>query len=290
MHSKKLELYELALSFSVALLVMIFVQPPVTSAKDEKLKPEELIARHLDSIGTAEKRKAVQTRVSSGTTQVNFRVGCTGTYNGSGNILSQKNAVRLGFTFPPIDYPGEQIAYDGSNKVSVKMSQPGQYSPFSRFIYENDYLMKNGLLFGTLSTGWALLDLDPKAAKLELTGLKKISGRQLYELKYTFRNSRGMQAWFYFDPENFHHVRSEFKMELAPTNVDKITDTAEQVRYHLLEQFDQFKEVDGLTLPTSYKLDFTIDAPRGGLFTSWSYDIRAINHNEGLEKNLFSVQ
>ena len=289
MHSKKLELYELALSFSVALLVMIFVQPPATSAKDEKLKPEELVAKHLDSIGPAEKRKAVQSRVSSGTTQVNFRVGGTGTYNGNGNILSQKNGVRLGFTFPPLDYPGEQIAYDG-NKVSVKQSTPGIYPPLSRFIYENDYLIKQGLLFGTLSTGWTLLDLDPKAAKLELTGLKKVSGRQLYELKYTFRNSRGMQAWFYFDPENFHHVRSEFKMELAPTNVDKITDTAEQVRYHVLEEFDQFKEVDGLTLPFSYKLDFTIDAPRGGLFTSWSFDIRAINHNEGLEKNLFSVQ
>jgi hypothetical protein len=287
MHSKQIEQYVIAFAFAVALLVTL-VKAPATSAKDEKLKPEELIAKHLDSIGPADKRKAVQSRAASGTTQAAFRVGGSGTYNGNGNILSQEKGLRLGFSFNAIDYPGEQIAYDG-NKVTVKQSNPGVYPPFSRFIYENDYLIKEGLLFGTLSTQWALLDV-PKQAKMEVTGLKKINGKQLYELKYTFRNSKGMQAWFYFDPETFRHVRSEFKLELAPTNVDKITDSAEQVRYHILEQFDEFKPVDGLTLPYSYKLDFTIDAPKGGLFTSWAYAIRAINHNESFEKNLFSVQ
>jgi hypothetical protein len=62
------------------------------------------------------------------------------------------------------------------------------------------------------------------------------------------------------------------------------------VRYQIIEQFDQFKEVDGLTLPHSYKLDFTIDAPRGGLLTSWSHAIESIKHNESIEPRSFSIQ
>src|SRR5436190_24031601 len=84
--------------------------PPFSRAKDEKLKPEELIAKHLDSIGPAEKRKAVKSRTTVGTAQVIFRVGGSGTLNGKANLLSQGSSVRLGFVFPALDYPGEQLA------------------------------------------------------------------------------------------------------------------------------------------------------------------------------------
>src|SRR5262249_37473736 len=167
----------------------------------------------------------------------------------------------------------------------------GNYPPFSGFLYENDTLLKEGLLFGTLSTAWALLDVRAREPRLEATGLKKIDGRQLQELKYSGRNTKGnIQASLYFDPETFRHVRSQFKMELPATRMTKITDSAELVRYQIVEQFDQFKEVDGLTLPYSYKLDFTIDAPRGGLLTSWSHTIDRISHNETIEGKLFSLQ
>src|SRR3989442_2628098 len=78
--------------------------PSITSAKDEKLKPEELVAKHLESIGPAVKRTAVKTRTTSGTAQVVFRVGGSGTLNGKGNILSQANSIRAGFTFAALEY------------------------------------------------------------------------------------------------------------------------------------------------------------------------------------------
>jgi hypothetical protein len=271
-------------------LLAISVTSAPIAAKDDKLKPEELVAQHLASIGPAEKRKAIISRVTTGPAQVTFRVGGNGSLNGKGNILSEGNAVRVGFNFGALDYPGEQIAFDG-NKVTAGQISPGNYPPFSGFVYENDVLLKEGLLFGTLSTNWALLDLQARRPKLDVTGLKKIEGRQLYELKYSGRNSKAnMQAWLYFDPETFRHVRSQFKLEVPTSRLTRITDSAELVRYQILEQFDQFKEVDGLVLPHSYKLDFTVDAPRGGLLTSWTHLIERITHNEPVERQLFLLQ
>ena len=261
-----------------------------SGAKDEKLKPEELIAKHLESIGPAEKRKAIKTRATAGTAQVVFRVGGNGNLSGKGNILSDGPSVRMGFNFPALDYPGEQLAFDGS-KVTAGQMSPGNYPPFSGFIRENDFLLKEGLLFGALSTGWTLLDVSSKQPKLESTGLKKIEGRELYELKYLSRSTKvNMQAWLYFEPETFRHVRSQYKLEVPATQMTRITDSAEMVRYQILEQFDQFKEVDGLTLPHAYKLDFTIDSPRGGLLTSWTHAIDRVIHNQSFDRQLFSLQ
>jgi len=275
---------------SCFLVVLVAVaMHPVLEARQQKLKPEELIAKHLDSIGTPDARKAVSSRTTSGTVQVSFRVGGSGTLNGKANILSQTNLVRLGFGFGAIEYPGEQVAFDGS-KVTAGMMSPGNYPPFSGFVYEHDFLLKEGLLFGSLSTAWGLYDIASKKARLDSTGVKKVDGKQLYELKYNSRNSRAnVQAWFYFEPETFRHVRSQFKLEVPASRMANISDSAELVRYQIVERFDEFKQVDGLTLPHSHNLEFTVDAPRGGILTTWTHNIERITHGESLNRELFSL-
>jgi len=275
--------------FFVAMSALVLTAPP-SAAKDEKLKPEELIAKHLDSIGPAEKRKAVKSRTTIGRAEVAFRVGGSGTLNGKANILSQGNSVRLGFVFPALDYPGEQMAFNGE-KVTAGQISPGNYSPLGRFIYENDVLLKEGMLFGALSTAWTLLDVSPKKPRLDSTGLKKIDGRQLLELKYVPRSAKNsIQAWYYFDPETYRHVRTQIKLEQPTTQVARITDTAELVRYLILEEFEDFKPVDGLTLPHSHKIEFTVDGPRGGLVTTWAHNIDRIVHDDTIERPMFSLQ
>ena len=74
-----------------------------------------------------------------------------------------------------------------------------------------------------------------------------------------------------------------------PTNGQKITDTAETIRYTITETFDDFKQVDGLTLPHNYKLDFSIDNPRGGFVGNWTYTIKQVSHNQNIERQVFSV-
>jgi hypothetical protein len=175
--------------------------------------------------------------------------------------------------------------------VNAGQISPGNYPPLSRFVYENDVLLKEGLLFGALSTGWALLDVTPRKPRLDSTGLKKIDGRQLHELKYQSRSTKvNLQAWYYFEPETYRHVRSVFKLEVPATSMSRITDSAEMVRYQIIERFDQFKEVDGFTLPHAYNIEYTMDAPRGGILTTWAHTIDRIAHNESIEPRLFTLQ
>src|SRR5262245_27221987 len=135
---------------TVAITCLVFLLPAAT-AKDEKLKPEDLIAKHLDSIGSADKRNSAKSRTTTGAVRIEFRVGGSGAMNGKGTIVSQANASRASFNFNALDYSGDQIAFDG-NKVSAGQISPGNYPPFVRFVYENDLPIREGLLFGTLST------------------------------------------------------------------------------------------------------------------------------------------
>jgi hypothetical protein len=273
-----------------SLLLVLLIGALVQPASAQKLKPEELIAKHLDSIAAADKRKAVTSRSTSGAAQVAFRVGGSGTLNGKGNIISQGNMLRAGFAFPALEYSGEQLVFDG-NKVNAGQISPGNYPPLSRFVYENDVLLKEGLLFGSLSTGWALQDVASRKPKLDSTGLKKIDGKQLHELKYLSRNTKNnLQAWFYFDPETYRHVRSVFRLEVPASSSSRITDSAELIRYQIIERFDQFKEVDGFTLPHSYNVEYTIDSPRGGFLATWSHSIDRIVHDESIDRQLFTLQ
>jgi hypothetical protein len=282
----------LSLIVSCAFLAIVFalVLAPASRAKDEKLKPEQLIAKHLESIGSAEKLKGVKTRSTGGVTHVDFRVGGQASLNGEGSIVSDLTSVRAAFKFPALEYPGEQFAFDGE-KVAIGQVSPGNRSPLGRFLFENEVLLKEGLLFGSLSGSWALLNTQAKQPKLEVTGVKKVGGRSLYEMKYEAKKGRGnVQAWLYFDQDTFRHVRSQFKVEIASTQLQKISDTAELERYLLIEEFDDFKPVDGLTLPHSYKLDFSIDAPRGGFVGSWTYAVKQVAHNEPVDRQIFTVR
>jgi hypothetical protein len=277
-------------------------------AKDEKLKPEQLIEKHLESIGSAEARKALKARISQGTAHVTFRVGGTANMDGAGTILSDGDSIRIGLKFPSQNYPGEQLAFDGK-QVNVGQISPGVRFYLAQFIFENDEMLKEGLLFGSLSTSWALLNQGDRQAKLDVSGPKKIEGRNLYELRYQPKHRSGnVTTFLYFDAETFRHVRSEFKAEHLP--VDNRGggggggggrggrgggggggggDRSETVRTTIVEHFDDFKLVDGVTLPHSYKLDFTIDSPNGGFVGTWTFTATQVVHNQPIDPKLFSL-
>jgi hypothetical protein len=278
------------ISCVLLLVLSIVVLAQVMGAKDEKLKPEQVIAKHLESIGSPEKLKEIKNRATNGTGHVDFRVGGSASLPAEANLVSEGSSIRFSMRTPALEYPGEQFVFDG-NKVDIGQISPGRRSNLGEFIFVNDELLKDGLLFGTLSTSWTFLNMDRKQPKLDLSGPKKVDGKSVYEMKYIpKRGSGNITAFFDFDAETFRHVRSQFKAEIVPTNVgQKITDSAETIRYTITETFDDFKQVDALTLPHSYKLDFSIDTPSGGFVGNWSYTIRQVSHNQNIDRQVFSL-
>ncbi len=262
------------------------------SARGQKLKVEEVVAKHLGSIGTAEARASIKSRLASGTAEVVFRLGGQGTLAGKGQMLSEGRKVRLALSFGSLDYPGEQIVFDGE-KVNVGQMRPGQRSPFSAFLYGHDVIAREGLLGGVLSTAWPLLDLVARQPRLDYSGLKKIEGRQLYEVKYKAKKGPGdLQVALYFDPETFRHIRTQYRLVRPASMVTNPTESPSQqdTIYTLTEVFDNFKETEGLILPLSHRLDLTIEAQNATIMTHWSFTVTGIAHNQPMDPKSFTIR
>jgi hypothetical protein len=274
------------------LAAFLFGYSARTRARDNSMKPEELVQKHLISIGTPEARAAARNRVVGGTAEIIFRLGGKGQAQGKGNIVSEGQSIRLQMLFPALEYPGELLTFNGS-KVEVDNISPGVRSRLADFVFTHDTILKEGLLGGTLSTAWPLLDLGDRQPKLEYTGIKKQEGKELHELKYKARKGGGdLQIWLYFDPETFRHVRTRYKLVItAPmgTRPDQSAQLQEST-YTLTENFGDFLVVDGLTLPRAYKLNLTIQQQASTILTDWSITVSQILHNEQLDPHLFSVR
>ena len=271
------------------LAASILTNGPVLGA--DKPKPDQLVASHLAALGTAEARGAAKTRAATGTVQVVFRLGSQGQLSGPAAIVSDGHKSRIQWAFNQLEYPGEQLAFDGS-RVSVATVRPGVRSPLSDFVYQFDFLIKEGLLGGALSTAWALLDVAERQPKLEVSGTKKIEGKQLHEVKY--RPKRGgadMQVTLYFDPETWRHVRSQYRLVIAARMGATPAESAGQRERisTITEDFGDFKEVDGLQLPHSYRLQYTIEGQQSTFLADWTMAVRQVVHNQVIEPKTFSV-
>jgi hypothetical protein len=265
---------------------------PGWAAGEEKIKVEDLVARHLAAIGSPGARAAAKNRIASGTVNVVHRMGGHGSVAGGGQLLSEGHKVRLELKFNDINYSGEQIISDGEN-VNVGQLGPGQRSPLSAFIFSFDVIVKEGLLGGVLSAGWPLLDLAGRQPKLEYSALKKIDGRQMYEVKYKAKKGAGeLQVALYFDPQSFRHIRTQYRLTRpAPMAANPMSSGGElDSVYTLWEVFDNFKEFEGLSLPLTYKLIFTIDDQKLTVMSDWDFSVAQLAHNQPIDAKSFLIK
>ncbi len=274
-----------------ALALWIFAAVPI-GAKDDKLKAEAVVAKHLASMGTPEARAAARGRVISGTAQVTFRLPKPGGLSGTGSVLSEGRRTSIGMVFSNPEYPSEPLVYDG-NKVTVGQVRPGQRSPLSEFIYHFDVLMKEGLLGGAMTTAWALLDVPGRQPKLDYTGIKKYEGKQLHELKYRAKKGAGdLQISLYFEQETFRHLYTQIRL-VQPAGMGGTPMESAQKRdtfQTLVESFADFQTVDSLSLPQTYRLVQTIEAQSSTVLLEYQIEGKQILHNQTLDPKLFVVQ
>src|SRR6266446_4841994 len=96
-------------------LLALVLWPSLIQAAD--LKPEDVVARHLDSLGTAAARGANKSRVIQGTAKFKMLVGGGGQLEGKGAVVSSERKLNIMMKFPN-DYKGEQFISDG-DKSSI---------------------------------------------------------------------------------------------------------------------------------------------------------------------------
>jgi hypothetical protein len=283
--------------FILALLVLsifcssIALHRDFAFAQDKKITAQELIARHLDAIGTPDARAKVTTRVSVGDAQFIARLGGSANIDGNTMMVSAGAKLRFGMKFPVNDYPGEDMAYDGSQAATGLLPQ-GRRSNLSAFFSAQPLPLREGLIGGELSTAWPFLHMDQTQPKLDYHGLKKIDGRQLHELGYRPRKgSTDLKVLLFFDPESFRHLRTKYTYEIGASigsreNANQNTESY----YTVTEDFDDFRSVDGLTLPYKYKLQLSLEGKNGSLLHDWTITLKKIEHNTRIDDPVFVIR
>lgn len=262
-----------------------------TSAFAQKMKAEDVLAKHLESIGTAEARASTKTQIVVGDALVKFISPRNTDVQGRIVLASAAEKNFLGMSLNAIEYPQEKFSFDGKN-AKVGFIKDGFRSKLGNFVVANDLLLEESLLGGTLSTSWALLDVAAKKPKLSFDGTKKIDGKEVYVLGYSAKGGGDVEIKLYFDKETFRHVRTEYKrtssaaIGLRPEQSSGFSES----RLKITEDFSDFKAEKGLTLPHSYRLLYSTIGQNGTTEIQWNFNLTEFSFNQNLAPNTFVVE
>ena len=263
-------------------------------------KAEDVVARHLDSIGAAEVRSAAKTRIVQGKSHYKIVVGGSGELEGTSALVSQGGKAVLMMKFANTDYRGEQFVTDG-DKVSIAAATSShRRSSLGEFVHSQDQIVSEGLIGGVLTTSWALLNLDENKPKLNFDGEKKVDGRPAYQLTYHSKKKDDLTVLLYFDAENYRHVMTTYEIELAtgqarfsdaPGASATLSARQKQTRYTIEERFSDFKTTDGITLPTKDAIHFTEELQNGTTNVyEWDLNLEEVSNNQPVDPRNFQVK
>jgi hypothetical protein len=262
-----------------------------SAAFAQKLKAEDVLAKHLESIGKADVRASVKNQMAVGDALVTFV--SQKNQGAQGRIVIASEGVKnfLGMSLNAADYPLERFSYDGK-KAKIAFVQRSDRSILGNFVKSNDLMLEESLLGGTLSTSWALANLATNKAKLSFENTKTVDGKECYVLGYSPKGGGDIVIKLYFDKENFRHVRTEYKrissagIGLRPEQSSGLKET----RLTVTENFSNFKNETGLMLPHDYTLNYSVSGGNGSTEIEWKFNFTQFVFNQPLDANTFDAE
>lgn len=275
---------------SVFVFALLSILAANLYAADDKLTAQDLLAKHLESIGSTEARAAIKSVTIIGTSKATFLGRGGGQADGICVLASEGEKYLVAMKFNNSDYPFEKFAY-ASEDFLVGFVKPGVRTTLGQFLLTNKTTFKRGILGGALLPSWELLNFDEKDAKLKFGGTKKIDGKNLYKLEYNPKKGSELNIVLYFDTETFRHVRTEYTRVIAArqgANVDASAGQSE-TRYKLVEEFSDFKEENKLILPHNYKMFLEILTGNGTTSSEWTMNLQKFNFNQPINEKDFDI-
>ena len=281
------------LSLSLLVCVVVITIQATPGSLDAKLTPAELVAKHLESIGSAEARARVRGTRIKGNATVTVKLCGEGQVDGQVLMASQGPVNLINMKFDTADYPFELLRFDGKN-FEASQFKPGSRTCLAQFFVANDVTFKEGLAGGTLSEAWPLLNVQERNPKLEYGGLKKIGGKEFHLLKYGPRKGSDLKIALFFEPDTFRHVRTEYTRVVHATEQRRIPSgngdlmppsatKASSARFEAYEEFSDFKEEAGLNLPHTYKFHLSIQSEIRPALVDWMFNLTDFAFNAPLD-------
>ena len=298
----------IAFKLTLCALLTFCLFTSVTPAK--KLKKEELVSLHLKSIG---ENLAHKTRLAQGIGTMDIRVGGSGRLSGPAVFVSEGTMLRTSFRFGHSTY-AEETAIRNGDKVEVRHITPGQRSQLGDALWNNlPRLMQEGLYGGVLGTDWALLDVKGRRSKLNYRGLKDFDDKKVHQLQYRMRKGVDYNITLYFEPETYRHIASRYRL-IVPAGMGRriepissgtgagaagaggsataprIADPESRSRITLEERFQDFKDVDGLTLPHTYRLTVNQSLQQSSFVGHWEMKFNGFTHDREIDPKVFKIK
>jgi len=273
----------------LVVLVLLCQLSIANEALGQKLKAEEIIAKHLEAMGGTETLQSVTTRVTGGTVVATFKEPGTAKLGGRAVLASDgpKNVIAMIFQ-DVTNYPQEKIGYNGRD-VSGSYVRPGVRSSLGDFLLAHRGVIKQGIFGGALSQAWPLLDITKSKIKVESGGTTKLGDRQTHQLKL-YPSGSDLKVTLFFDAETFRHVRTEYTRSIS-AQMGTVDTSARQseTHYKLIEDFSDFKKEGGLTLPHAYNIHFEILGRQGSFRADWALTLSDFQFNQRIDPTAFDV-
>lgn len=256
----------------------------------DKMKPEEVIAKHLEAIGTADARAKIKSRIIQGTAVATIRLGGTGTAEGGAVLASTGNRSLISVVYGTKEYPWERMGYDGKN-LTVSEVRAGQRSTLGIFLMAHEMMFREGLMGGVLSSAWPFLD-STRNAKVKYSGTKKVNDRQAHVLEYEAKNDTGLKTKLFFDAETFQHVRTEYEQRIIQQmpSAPGVTQSQGEAISRVVEEFSDFKPEQGLVLPHAYKFTLSLESLNRRTLQEWVFKLEKFNFNMPIDDKEFDVR
>jgi len=266
---------------AVALLCVIF------SAENfaQKLKPEEIIAKNLESIGSMQKRGEIKNYFGVGISQFTSKLPSK---KALGKIVLVSDAANFFYlsSFNSKEYPFEKIGFF-KDDVNLPYVIAGARSPLGAFIADHKRILSDGLFAGSMSLRW-----NSKKGKYIYDSQKKIDGKKVYVLEYfPDTGSQEFSVKLFFDAENYRHVRSEYRHIIAEKQNQFGTFGQQSgLKIEMTEEFADFQTVDGITLPYSYRITYLTESTSGTYEYDWTINLTQYYFNQKLDPNFFTFE
>lgn len=262
---------------AVISILTLSVGLPVVTTGAQKLKPEELVKRHLEQTFPA--AAAAPSRIAGGTCEVSSMMG-SGTVSGPFELKSNKVTSRFDLRFGIPTYEGEAIVFDGEGvDVGFAQRRTNTRSVLGSFLSTYSVIVGDGLFGGVLNQRWPLRDLQARDTKLSYDGMKKLDGRSLHRVKYRVDRSQGdLSVQLYFEPETFRHVASVYEASRAQESSLSPTSMQDDERFTVSETFSEFQTTPAGAVPGGWFVRYTRS---GGRSVEWRYDCKVQSVTNG---------
>ena len=272
-----------------AMFLLFFVAAPFVNSQ-AKLKPEEVIGKHLESIAPADKRASIKSLIGVGEVRVEYLTQKNQPASGRMVVASEGNKMFFGMQLNASDYPQEKVVFDGS-KVDVSLVRAGSRSVLGNFIQSNSSIVSQGLISGTLSTSWALLGAAERGYKVSSGGSKKIDGKDVYAINFSPKGSSDLDITMFFDQETFQHVRTEYKRTSSASmgRTPEESSRMQETRLKVTEDFSDYKIFEGVNVPTKYRMHYSISGQNGTTEIAWTASFAEFAINQKLDPGTFAV-